>query len=171
MAEMGDRMTNERTRYLAFSVIALLLSTGMAHAQQAFEHMTCRAGTMTVLAQGEKMIVWSLDHRGINVSRDAAKLFDGFTQRCVGVVASIEGKASGNGWCRNVDPKTGDWTLVDWMASDKPGSGTYTFRYGTGKWKGATGGGTYEALGQTRPVDAGTYQNCVIIKGSISVPG
>jgi hypothetical protein len=164
-------MTNERMRSLAIAAIGTFLGTGMAHAQQAFEHTTCRSGTVTVIAQAEKMIVWSLDHRGVNVSSDTARLFDGFTQRCTGVVANIEGKASGNGWCRNVDPKTGDWTLVDWTASDKPGSGTYTFRYGTGKWKGVTGGGTYESLGQTKPADAGTYQNCVRIKGTLSVPG
>ena len=124
-----------------------------------------------MVAQAEKMNIWTLDHRGVNVSIDAAKLFDGGTQRCVGVVANIEGKNSGNGWCRNVDPKTGDLTLVDWTASDKPGSGTFSFRYGTGKWKGVTGSGTYESLGQTRPADPGTYQNCVRVKGTLSVPG
>jgi len=164
-------MNNANVALMRCAGLAALLGAGVAHAQQAFEHTTCRAGTVTVLAQAEKMIVWSLDHRGVNVSSDAAKLFDGFTQRCVGVVANVGGMNSGNGWCRNVDPKTGDWTLVDWTASDKPGSGTYTFRHGTGKWKGATGGGTYESLGQTRPVDAGTYQNCVRIKGTISIPG
>lgn len=96
---------------------------------------------------------------------------NGFTQRCVGVVANVAGKRSANGWCRNVDPTSGDWTLVDWVGGDKPGSGTWSYRYGTGKWKGVTGGGTYTSLGQTRPVDAGTYQNCVHIEGSATVPG
>ena len=123
---------------------------------------------MTVLAKADNMIVWSLDHRGVTRSND---VFDGFTQRCIGVVANLAGKISGNGWCRDVDPKTGDWTLVDWVASDKPGVGTYSFQYGTGKWKGITGSGTYEGAGQTRPVDEGTYQNCVRVKGTFTVPG
>jgi len=164
-------MKNAKAASLGCAVLAMLLSSGTAQAQQAYENTTCRAGTVTVLAQADKLFVWSLDHRGVTQSSDPKDPFHGFTQRCVGVVANIEGKASGNGWCRSVDPKTGDWTLVDWTASDKPGSGTYTFRYGTGKWKGVTGGGTYESLGQTRPVDAGTYQNCVRIKGTLSIPG
>lgn len=126
---------------------------------------------MTVLARADDMIVWSLDHRGVTRSNEANGPFDGSTQRCIGVVASIAGKVSANGWCRNVGPKADDWTVVDWVASDKPGAGTYTFRYGSGKWKGITGGGTYESLGQTSPVDAGTYQNCVRIKGTMKVPG
>jgi hypothetical protein len=28
-----------------------------------------------------------------------------------------------------------------------------------------------ESLGQTRPVEAGTYQNCIRVKGTISIPG
>jgi hypothetical protein len=163
--------TDREPRLLATAVIAAMLGAGTAQAQQAFEHTTCRAGTLTVIAQAEKTIVWSLDHRGVNLGSDATQLFHGNTQRCIGVVASVGGKNSGNGWCRNVDPKSGDWTLVDWTASDTPGSGTFTFRYGTGRWKGLTGGGTYESLGQTRPVDAGTYQNCVRIKGTATIPG
>ena len=149
----------------------LFAALGTAHAQQAFDQTTCRAGTMTVLAKAEKMIVWSLDHRGVTQSIDAGKLFDGATQRCIGTVANIDGKVSANGWCRNVDLKTGDWNVIDWVASDKPGSGTFSFRYGTGKWQGITGGGTYEPAGQSRPVDDGTYQNCVRVKGTVKLPG
>lgn len=124
---------------------------------------------MTVLAKEEKTIIWSLDQRGVTQSNG---VFNGFTQRCMGVVANFDGKISANGWCRNVDPKTGDWTVNDWTASaDKPGAGTFSIRHGTGKWKGITGGGTYESTGQTRPVEEGTYQNCVRVKGTYTVPG
>lgn len=164
-------MKQGRRISLSCSVAAALLGAGVAYAQQSYDQMTCRAGTMTVLAKSDDMVVWSLDHRGVTQSMEAKGPFDGSTQRCIGVVASIAGKVSANGWCRNVDAKTGDMTLVDWVASDKPGAGTFTFRYGTGKWKGITGGGTYAPVGPTRPVDEGTYQNCVRIKGTMTVPG
>lgn len=165
-------MTNHKSRCLAAAAIAALTgaSLAQAQAQQSYEHVICRAGTMTVLAQADKVVVWALDHRGVYVTTRGVA-FDGFTQRCVGVIASIEGKNSGSGYCRSVDPKTGDWTVVDWTAADKPGFGTYAFRYGTGKWKGVTGGGTFEPVGPTRPVDPGTYQNCSRIKGTFSLPG
>jgi hypothetical protein len=61
--------------------------------------------------------------------------------------------------------------VADWANSGKPGHGTWNYRYGSGKFKGITGGGTYQSLGQTRPVEAGTYQNCVRVKGTMKLPG
>jgi hypothetical protein len=149
---------------------AAILASGAAQAQHAVEHLTCRAGTIHPLAQADKLFVWQLDHRGVTQAAPGDP-FDGFTQRCIGTVANVEGKLAANGWCRNVDPKTGDWTLVSWVGSDKPGVGTWAFQHGTGKWKGISGGGSYEPLGPTRPVEAGTYQNCARIKGSYRLPG
>jgi hypothetical protein len=162
-------MKTAMTALLAGALSTALI--GIAYADEMVDHITCRAGTMTVLAKADDMIVWQLDHRGVNYSPDANNVFNGTTQRCIGVVASIGGKASGNGWCRNVNPKTGEWTVVDWQSDGKPGHGTWHFRYGSGKYKGISGGGTYEPVGQTRPVDAGTYQNCTRIKGTMQLPG
>jgi hypothetical protein len=153
------------------AVFAALLGSGAAYAQLTTEHTTCRSGTATVLAQEEKKIVYSLEHRGVAQSSDSNDPFHGSTQRCVGVVAILDGKVTSNGWCKQIHPQTGDWMVLDWAGSGKPGSGTYTLRFGTGKWKGVTGGGTYESLGQTRPVDTGTYQNCIRVKGTVTIPG
>lgn len=159
-----------KSRSLAAVASVALVASGAASAQQALDQVTCRAGTINVLAQADKLIVWQLDHRGVTRSGPGDQ-FDGFTQRCIGNVAGIEGKIAANGWCRNVDPKTGDWTLVTWTGSDKPGHGTWEYQHGTGKWKGVTGGGTYEPLGPTKPVEPGTYQNCVRVKGTYRLPG
>jgi hypothetical protein len=149
---------------------AAVLASGAAVAQHAVDHVTCRAGTLSALAQADKLVVWQLDHRGVTRAAEGDP-FDGFTQRCIGSVANVEGKLASNGWCRNVDPKTGDWTLVSWAGSDKPGAGTWAFQYGSGKWKGISGGGTYEVMGPTRPVEAGTYQNCARVRGEWKMPG
>jgi len=144
------------------------------------DHVNTRAGNKAFIVNrvgdfgfilGIFLIFWSLDHHGVSTSDDPKSPFHGFTQRCVGVVGSIEGVAAANGWCKNVDPSTGDWTVVDWKGSDKPGHGTWSYRYGSGKWKGVTGGGTYEPIGPTKPVTPGTYQNCVRIKGTMKLPG
>ena len=144
---------------------ALLVTlAGTVQAQQALDHVTCRAGTVTVLAKDKDMIIWSLDHRGVNYSSDPSYPFNGSTQRCIGVVANIGGKPSGNGWCRTVDAKSGDWNIADWQVGDKPGHGTWHFRYGTG-------GGTFEPVAPTKSVDPGTYQNCTHIKGTVKLQG
>jgi hypothetical protein len=169
---LGDDMrtyTQLKTRLLACAALAALLAAGSGYAQQPYDSITCRAGTMAPIAQADNVLVWALEHRGVSQSSDPT--FNGFTQRCIGVVAAVEGKVSANGWCRSVDPKTGDWTLVDWTGSDKPGHGTWSFRYGTGKWKGVSGGGTYEPMGPTKAVEPGTYQNCSHAKGTYKLPG
>lgn len=154
---------------LSSVAIGALLGSASAFAQQPYESTTCRAGTVSILAQVDKSIVWALDHRGVSMSANPE--IDGFTQRCIGTVSNIEGRISANGYCRNVDPRTGDMILVDWTASDKPGHGTWSYRLGTGKWKGVSGGGTYEPVGPTKPVEPGTYQNCVRVNGTYKLPG
>lgn len=161
---------NRSTKLLLGTAVALL-GAGAAQAQQALDFVHCRAGTVSVLAQEEKTIFYAIDHRGVAQASDPKSPFHGLTQRCIGVIASIDGKSSGNGWCKNVDPQSGHWYVVDWTSSDKPGHGTWNFRYGSGKFKGVTGGGTYEPTGPTKPADPGTYQNCVRIKGTMKLPG
>ena len=99
---------------LACAMLATFLASGAVQADQTYavDVMTCRAGTITVLAKADKMIVWALDHRGVSQTKDPNDPFNGVTQRCIGVVANIAGKISANGWCRSVEPKSGDWTLV-----------------------------------------------------------
>jgi hypothetical protein len=112
-----------------------------------------------------------LDHKGVAQGSDAKDPFHGSTQRCFGALANFDGTVSANGWCKQIHQQTGDWLVLDWVNASTPGKGTWTIRHGVGKWKGVTGGGTYESLGQTRPVEAGTYQNCIRVKGTMSLPG
>lgn len=149
-----------------------LLSIGTTQAQQeaAVDTVWCRSGTVTVVAKDEKMVVWALDHLGVAQAADPKDVFHNATQRCVGTVAMFDGKVTANGWCKSIFAKTGDWALVDWKNDEQPGKGTWTYRHGTGAFKGVTGGGTYQSLGQTRPMEAGTYQNCVRVKGTRKMP-
>jgi hypothetical protein len=165
-------MKNIRNPALGIAMIAAALGSGTAYAQQTFETTQCRSGTATVLAHDDKKVVVLLDHRGVALGSDASNPFHGSTHRCIGVLANFDGKVTANGWCKQVNPQTGDWAVLDWVNGDQPGAGTWTFRHGTGKWKGISGGGTYvPLLGQTRPVEPGTYQNCVRVKGTFSIPG
>lgn len=151
-------------------LVGICLYAGGAVAQQSFSSLTCRAGTISGLAKAEDMVVYGIDQRGVTLAEDAAKAFDNYTQRCIGSVAIIRGKPTGSGFCRNVDPANGDATIVEWASGTKPGTGTFKFIGGTGKWKGISGGGDYRAAAVTRPVDEGTYQNCISVKGTFSVP-
>jgi hypothetical protein len=149
----------------------LSLTSTLVYAQQSFDDTTCRAGTPTVIAKSDDMLLTSVDHRGITRSNTGNKIFENVTQHCIGTVFNIAGKRGGSGWCKSVNPSNGDVNLVEWIAGEKQGEGTFKFVYGTGKWKGISGGGTYESSGAARPVDEGTYQNCVRVKGTVTIPG
>ena len=163
-------MTLGKNVIVGGTLLGAFLCSAAAFAQQPFENTDCRAGTISVLAKTDDMFVQTIDHRGISRSTDESKLFDNFTQRCVGVVASVAGKLSANGWCRLVDPSNGDAIVLDWTGLGKPGTGTFKFVHGTGKWKGITGGGEYAPVPGARPVDDGTYQNCILTKGTLMMP-
>lgn len=159
-----------RTALAISMLIAAGVHAGSAAAQQSYSSIVCRAGTITPLAKGEDMVSFAIDHRGIVLPNDDNSGFANHTQRCVGSVAIIRGVSKGSGLCRNVDPATGDFVLVEWSSNGKPGTGTFRYVYGTGKWKGISGGGEYQPVAATRPVDGGTYQNCIRTKGSHTVP-
>lgn len=163
-------MESKRKVLVCSVTLAICAYAGSLAAQQSFSSLTCRAGTTSGLAKTEDLVAFSIDQRGISLADDQAKTFNNYTQRCIGSVAVVRGKASGSGFCRNVDPANGDVTVIEWTASEKPGIGTFKFLSGTGKWKGITGGGDYQQTAVTRPVDDGTYQNCVRVKGTFTVP-
>ena len=161
---------SSRKTLAAGMLVVLCAYAGGAAAQQAYSSIVCRAGTVTPLAKGDDMVSFAIDHRGIVVAEGDNSPFANHTQRCMGSVAILRGVSKGSGYCRNVDPASGDFVLVEWNADGKPGTGTFRYVYGTGKWKGITGGGEYVPVAATRPVDAGTYQNCIRTKGTYAVP-
>ena len=168
----------KRTRGLAIArkalaagmLVGVAAYAGSAVAQQEHSNIVCRAGNITGLAKAEDMVSYAIEHRGIVLAQGDNKDFDNQTQHCVGAVAIIRGVSTGSGYCRNVDAATGDLVLVEWEASGKPGTGTFRYVYGTGKWKGITGRGEYQPVAATRPVGPGTYQNCIRAKATYTVP-
>lgn len=155
-----------------FTASALLaLMSGTAVAQTATDQLWCRAGTLSLLAQDEKKVVMATENRGVVHGGDASDWFYGSTHRCIGSFAVFDGASFGSGFCKQISAQTGDWAVLEWTASGAPGKGAWSFKHGTGKWKGISGGGTYETASQTRPVEAGTYQNCIRVKGTVSIPG
>ena len=164
-------MTVTRRNRLAAAVLGVIsLYATAAAAQQPFTNTVCRAGTISVLAKAENLMIYSLDHQGVSRDENDRKHFDNWTQRCVGTVGVFAGKPTGGGYCKSVDPASGDMTMIDWASGDKPGTGTWRFVAGTGKWKGVSGGGTYTNFAPNRPTQEGTYQNCITAKGTYLLP-
>lgn len=140
---MTPVLETRRGKATAFcgTLLGMSLYTALAVAQQPFATIDCRAGTVFVLAKAENVVVYTIDHKGIARSQHESKLFDNWTQRCVGGIAVIDGKTTGNGWCKNIDPASGDITVIAWT-SEKPGVGTFRYVYGTGNGKASAAAAT-----------------------------
>ena len=164
-------MTIIRRNHLAAAALGVIsLYAAAATAQQAFTNTVCRAGTTSVLAKADNVFIYSVDQQGVSRDETEGKHFDNWTQRCIGSVGVFGGKQTGSGYCKSVDPASGDLTMIDWATTDKPGVGTWRFVSGTGKWKGISGAGTYTSFAPNRPTQEGTYQNCVTVKGTYLLP-
>jgi hypothetical protein len=48
--------------------------------------------------------------------------------------------------------------------------GIWTFLAGAGKWKGVTGGGTYQYVSSSKPRPDGTGEGCITHSGKLTLP-
>jgi hypothetical protein len=88
---------------------------------------------------------------GINIhekitTSDPDNPLNGAAGTCSGVLEFIDGKMDASGYCRFKDT-SGDIHIGQWtgreMTEDGVFKGDFTVLGGTGKWDGATGGGTF----------------------------
>lgn len=81
-------------------------------------------------------------------AEDPANPMNGMSGACFGSTEVKAGVVSSNGYCNWTDTG-GDKVVIRWIGShvDAKGAvhGTWILHGGTGKWVGATGGGTYAA--------------------------
>ena len=155
---------------IAAALLGPVVYSSAAVAQQSFTTVVCRSGTISELAKGDDMLIYTLDHSGVIRSEDDRKLFDNWAERCVGGIATIAGKRSGGGWCKSIDPANGDSVFIEWSPGEGGGAGSFRYVHGTGAWKGISGRATYDTLARTRAVQPGTYQNCIRVKGTVTAP-
>lgn len=150
-----------RTACAAFVLGIVLLPMAQAE-EKMVDVMTCRSGAVTMLTASKEAVVFAVDISGITVnSRD--KMYENVTSRCVGTISIIAGQRAGNGYCKYMDP-SGDFNLLAWTTT-KPGGGTWHYIYGTGRWAGVKGGGTYQQISQAKPIEKGTAQSCMRATG------
>ena len=110
--------------------------------------------------KGHKLV--DLAQRCILIPDDAA--VPKFTQDCVGNYEYMpDGSWKGTGTCTNIY-KGGDKASLTWEEGSHLKEYTYKYTGGTGKYEGASGGGTYMYEGLTDTLFGGKY------KGTIELP-
>ena len=61
----------------------------------------------------------------------------------------------------------GDINIVKWDGDSE--GGDWKFLLGTGKWENIKGGGTWSMLQRAKSIAEGTFQNCMMLKGTFEL--
>ena len=147
----------------AFIAGTSLISVGIAQAADVSGigiYATISADP-TQLPDGSTFI--RIHQRGVLLDDDTSSPFHLSAQDCQGtLIIGADGSATGVGQCDAVD-KDGDRWWISWI--DEGGGGSrYTITHGTGKFAGATGGGTTSVMLNMPDRMALTYQGSVDLK-------
>ena len=139
---------------IRFQVMALAIAAGMmgAHAAEIFDAGGVGKGTnqttIEIVSEGH-MLMHTVSTYDSFESTDASSPYNGMTGKCWGSVEIKVPGASGSGNCAFVnasgDKNFNAWT-VKGLGKDGALLGTWTVVGGTGKYKGATGGGSFSSL-------------------------
>jgi hypothetical protein len=147
---------------LAVSLILLMVGSH-AQAEQSIDMMSCGSGTTIPVVANEEITILSLEHKGINIDNLEKKLFDNMTYHTVGLITITNGKTVATMYSKYLEPN-GDFFVVEILQSGMERD--WKFIYGTGKWKGVSGGGKGYPFTKGKPVTPGTLQGCTKITGS-----
>jgi hypothetical protein len=156
-----------RTLIARVMVAGLCSSASMAAAQQSFHTTNCSTAAVNKLHEGDGILAWALDGKGIAMSAEEGGLFNNMTFQCAIVGRTVGGKPSGTGYCKYMDP---DGDVVLWEVVVNGPDDTLRAVAGTGKWKGIKGEGTATLLTKAKPILPELRQVCRRFKGTIEVP-
>jgi hypothetical protein len=142
---------------IIFFSSTIFISVGQADQPQSYDITVCGSGKVTMISESEELTVFFVETRSITRSNHMNKHFDNATAHCGYVIRVFNGKMTGNGYCKFMDPE-GDITVGESTIDGT--EGTWKFLQGTGKWKGIRGGGKHWALTKGKPITPGTSQSC-----------
>ena len=156
--------TKERKSFIiVLGFIGILLFIPCVQAQQSIDMMSCGDSENTTIVAGEELTIMGSTARGINLDNFGAKVFDNMTYHGVGLLKIDRGNITAIFYTKYMDP-SGDFLVVEitqvGMERD------WKFLYGTGKWKGITGGGKGFPFTKGKPISPGTSQGCVKVTGT-----
>jgi hypothetical protein len=160
-------MNTKKICSIILGFIGIFLFIPYAQAQQPIDIIVCGSGTVTTIVASEEITIMSSEARGISIDNLPSRIFDNMTYHLVALLTITGGKLTGYFYAKYMDP-SGDFFVVE-----GPQVGleyNWKFLYGTGKWKGITGGGKGMVVTKGRPISPGTTQVCARITGTYELP-
>lgn len=131
--------------------------------QQPMDMISCGDTKIATIISGQELTIMGMEGKGINIDNLASKTFDNMTYHSVGVLKVEGGKMTGTLYYKYMDP-SGDFVIVE--ISQVGMERDWKYLYGTGKWKGVTGGGKAIPFTKGKPISPGTLQSCAKITGT-----
>jgi len=160
-------------RILAMVGIFFLIhfSVSVAQAETPFDITSCVTGPATMLSSGEEILIIGVELKGNIMSNHENKVFDNFISHFLGVSRIMAGQVDARGYSKLTDPN-GDYIFTETTTYGPVAKPTWKwkFLYGTGKWKGITGGADVLAITKRSPLVEGTYLGCYKITGTFELP-
>jgi hypothetical protein len=153
---------------LTAAVLAPFLLISIAQAEEPYDLTMCMSGETSMLLASKELVLLSYQGNGMTMSNHANKKFHGMSYRCIGTNKIVNGVRQQVGYCKYMDAD-GDLIVGEGTRNGKEGS--WKFLYGTGKWKGITGGGPIGVnVASGKPISEGTFQVCQRAKGTFTLP-
>lgn len=144
-------------------IFAFVTLIPKVQAQQPMDMTSCLSGNTTIIAASEEWTIMSMENKGINMDNLASKIFDNMTIHSAALFKIESGKMTAIFYAKYMDP-SGDFFVVE--VSQIGPERDWKFLYGTGKWKGVTGGGKAIMITRGKPISPGTSQYCLKITGA-----
>jgi hypothetical protein len=158
-------MVPSKRYWIAATAVILGLITFVPEVpgQQPMDMISCGDTKISPIVSGQELTIMGLEGKGINIDNLGSKTFDNMTYHSVGVFKIEGGKMSGTLYAKYLDP-SGDFVVVEIFQVGMERDWKYL--YGTGKWKGITGGGKAVPFTKGKPIAPGTMQSCTKITGT-----
>ncbi len=134
-----------------------------AQAEQPIDCLLCFNMTTTPIVQSEDLNIMGYDSKGIVLDNTQSKFFDNSTVHIVGLMKIDKGKLTGNFINKHLSPSGDFYVLEGSMVGSEV---DWKFIYGTGKFKGITGGGKSIRITKGKSVSPGTSQGCLKVTGT-----
>jgi hypothetical protein len=114
-----------------------------------------------------ELMILGVEIKGMLRSNTDPEILNNVSEICVGIYEKMGDEITQSGYCKYLY-LNGDINVVKWEGNSK--GGEWKFLLGTGKWENIKGGGTWSMLQRAKPIAAGTFQNCISIKGTFELP-
>jgi hypothetical protein len=144
-------------------ILTFILFIVTAQAEQPVDCLVFYDMKNTTVVETQDLIIMGSEAKGIVLDNTESKFFDNSTVHLVGVMKIDKGKVTGSNLGKHMDPSGDFYVIESSLGGTEVG---WKFIYGTGKFKGITGGGKAVRFTKGKPISPGTSQYGVKVTGT-----